>query len=246
MHLAPGTAFPISVGANREESCVRPATLPTIHKSTSSVLGNLAMPTLIAGEDRGQDGKSLLAGTWLGINQAGLAVAVTNRDDCKTRIKTQSRGLLVNEILACAQDVDSAADLAMGKLYDGGYGGCNLMIADMRGRGCVVYSDSEKRVLPEKIMLPAGLHVLTNLDVDDPEDKRIEHVKKTLDLRFFKDSAMRVLSHETIIINDDEWGTISSSVARIGEGFSEFHHCLGKPTPDSYADFSDLFRQMYP
>src|SRR4051794_37036419 len=65
---------PVRVGANREESRRRPTTPPVCVRSGS-------LRGLLAGADHGADGSFPRIGTWLGLNEAGLVVAVTNRRD---------------------------------------------------------------------------------------------------------------------------------------------------------------------
>ena len=77
------------IGANREESRRRPTTSPVCCKQHR-------MRCLLAGADHGPDGSFPAMGTWLGVNQAGMAVAVTNRHDGELAWADQirSRGLL--------------------------------------------------------------------------------------------------------------------------------------------------------
>ena len=65
---------PVMIGANREESRRRPVTSPVCCRVRS-------LRCLIAGADHGPDGTFPAMGTWLGVNEAGIAVAVTNRND---------------------------------------------------------------------------------------------------------------------------------------------------------------------
>ncbi|MGO9814430.1 MAG: NRDE family protein, partial [Isosphaeraceae bacterium] len=60
------------IGANREESFRRPTTSPVCCRSGS-------IRCLVAGADHGPDGTFAEMGTWLGVNESGLVVAVTNR-----------------------------------------------------------------------------------------------------------------------------------------------------------------------
>ena len=85
---------PVMIGANREESRRRPTTSPVCCKQRR-------MRCLLAGADHGPDGSFPAMGTWLGVNQAGMAVAVTNRHDGELAWADQvrSRGLLTVELL---------------------------------------------------------------------------------------------------------------------------------------------------
>ena len=55
---------PILLAANREEEYVRPTQFPKIQSGT---------PRIVCGTDK------VAGGTWLGVNQFGLVVTVTNR-----------------------------------------------------------------------------------------------------------------------------------------------------------------------
>lgn len=127
------------VAANREESCRRPATLPRVYQSGRT-------RCLLAGENRGPDGRSGRVGTWLGVNQHGLVVAVTNRDygDLHSPDRTQSRGLLCTELLG-REDALTAAEHAERELARGGYGGSNLLLAGQDG-AWVIHAPSASRV----------------------------------------------------------------------------------------------------
>ena len=75
---------PVLLGANREESFRRPTTSPVCCRSG-------AFRCLLAGADHGPDGTFPEMGTWLGVNETGLVVAVTNRNDGELRWEDQIR-----------------------------------------------------------------------------------------------------------------------------------------------------------
>src|SRR3954471_923453 len=114
---------PVILGANREESRRRPSTPPVCCRSGS-------MRCLLAGADRGPEGTCLEIGTWLGVNEAGLVVAVTNRRDGELAWADQvrSRGLLAVALLGL-DTPERAAQFARDELARGGYGGGNFLIA---------------------------------------------------------------------------------------------------------------------
>src|SRR5580692_5271053 len=114
---------PVMIGANREESRLRPTTSPVCCTRNG-------LRCLLAGADHGPDGSFPEMGTWLGVNEAGMAVAVTNRHDgaLAWANQTRSRGLLAVLMLDNDRSRD-AADIAQSALAQGGYGGCNFLIA---------------------------------------------------------------------------------------------------------------------
>src|SRR5436190_22346319 len=114
---------PVLIGANREESRRRPTTSPVCCRSGS-------LRCLLAGADHGPDGSFPAMGTWLGVNEAGMAVAVTNRSDGELawEDQTRSRGLLAVELLGFDRP-ERATRWARAELASGGFGGCNYLIA---------------------------------------------------------------------------------------------------------------------
>src|SRR5579883_1234681 len=114
---------PVLIGANREESRRRPTTSPVCCRSGS-------LRCLLAGADHGPDGTFPEMGTWLGVNEAGMAVAVTNRSDGELapERQTRSKGLLAVDLLGFRHPED-AVGFARSELASGGFGGCNYLIA---------------------------------------------------------------------------------------------------------------------
>src|SRR3954451_21187508 len=130
---------PVMLGANREEVRRRPSTPPVCCRSGS-------MHCLLAGADRGPDGSFPEIGTWLGVNETGMVVAVTNRRDGELPPADQvrSRGLLAVSLLGF-DDAEEAARFARGELAGGGYGGCNYLIANP-GAAFIVQSPGQHRI----------------------------------------------------------------------------------------------------
>ena len=75
---------PILLAANREEYLSRPTQYPKIQPGA---------PRVVCGIDR-QAG-----GTWLGVNQHGLLVTMTNRPKALAPLEPRSRGLLCRDLL---------------------------------------------------------------------------------------------------------------------------------------------------
>ncbi|HUY19657.1 MAG TPA: NRDE family protein [Candidatus Binataceae bacterium] len=145
--------YPVVLVANRDEYLSRPASAPEILASKPQVIG----------------GKDLKAGgTWLGINQHGLVAGLLNRraqggvDPAR-----RSRGLLCLEALRYRTASEA---LEFVQRQDGGaYNPFNLLIVS-RAEALVAYN---RRDLIETARLAPGLHLLTNLDVDDFECPKI-------------------------------------------------------------------------
>src|SRR5688500_191198 len=105
---------PVVVGANREEFYARPGEPPQVIDGPTRIL---------AGRD------PHAGGTWLGVNEHGVLVAVTNRRKSSVPHPVRSRGLLTLEALAMPTAA-AAVEFATKELDKGSYNGCNLVVAD--------------------------------------------------------------------------------------------------------------------
>jgi uncharacterized protein with NRDE domain len=146
---------PLVVAANRDEYLDRPTEPPTL---------------LRAAPPRAFGGRDLVAGgTWLGIGETGLVAGLLNRrSGAPPDPARRSRGLLCLEALGCRTAVEAAARVA--EEPAGRYNPFNLLLADPEEAFVAVQGvDGAPRVA----RLGPGLHLLTNLDVDDATCPRI-------------------------------------------------------------------------
>ena len=93
--------------------------------------GSGSLRCLLAGADHGRTGRFRAMGTWLGVNEAGMAVAVTNRSDGELAWadQTRSRGLLAVDLLGL-RPAGGRRRASPGPSWpSGGFGGCNYLIA---------------------------------------------------------------------------------------------------------------------
>jgi uncharacterized protein with NRDE domain len=222
---------PILIGANREESRRRPTTSPVC-----CVQGR--MRSLLAGADHGPDGSFPEMGTWLGVNQAGMAVAVTNRHDGDLAWADQvrSRGLLAVKLLGYPRP-EQAAQFAQSELARGGYGGCNFLLANAAA-AFVVQAPGAARI--SVTSLRPGIHAMTNLDLDDDADPRIELVRASLEPADFLVSAAQLARDERIVVSGAERGTVSSSLIKADDEIV-LCHIAGDPRGRDYQRF-ELFQ----
>ncbi len=218
---------PVMLGVNREESFQRPMTSPVCCRQ-----GNLRC--LLAGADHGPDGSFPEMGTWLGVNETGLVVAVTNRSDGELRWQEQvcSRGLLDAALLRF-DDPERATRFAEHDLSRGGYGGCDFLIASPQAGFCVQAPGAGQITVRT---LNPGVHAITNRDLDDPNDPRIRFVRENLDPEDFVASAQTICRNETILVTGPDRGTISSSLILVNDPII-FHHLLGNPNAEVYNQF---------
>jgi uncharacterized protein with NRDE domain len=218
---------PVMIGANREEQFRRPRTSPVCCRSGSR-------RCLLAGADFGLDGSFPEMGTWLGVNDAGLVVAVTNRRDGELPFAEQyrSRGLLAVELLRY-DDPERAASAARSQLEGGGFGGSNFLIANSSS-AWVVQAPGASRV--SIVTLEPGTHAITNADVDDNDDSRIRLVRSELRHDNFRNSAADLCRDPRIMIAAVDRGTVSSSLIFTGDDVALFH-IFGDPSGRDYEEY---------
>jgi len=151
--------FPLVIAANRDEFVDRPATGPELLASAPRVVG----------------GRDLQAGgTWLAISERGAVAGILNRRTEAAPVATKrSRGGL--PMLALAAGSAAAAEPVIAALGGDDYNAFNLLVAD-RERAWVAQNHGTKmRITP----LETGLHLVSNLDVNDPTCPKIarSHVR---------------------------------------------------------------------
>ena len=142
----PGHAWPLLLAANRDEMKDRPWQPPARHWPDR--------PQVVAGLDE------LAGGTWLGLNDDGLAAGVLNRrGSLGPELEKRSRGELVLEALDHA-DAGTAA-MALADLDPAAYRTFNLVIADGRAAYWLRSLGNEGPGCVEVFPLPPGLSMLT-------------------------------------------------------------------------------------
>jgi hypothetical protein len=234
--VARGT--PILLAANRDERYDRPTQYPKIQSGT---------PRVVCGIDR------RAGGTWLGVNQHGLMVAVGNRRKSILPAEPRSRGLLCRELLNLRTAKEAAA-MAVKELNKGIYAGANYLCADSRWAAVVHGGDKI-----ETIELSPGLHVIGTGDVDDPRDPRHEFVRRMLTLHTLDSAvtflavASRVFSREMdsegrrgVVVRGGDRGTVSSTLLALPRKIQHavMQYAPGPPCDCPYDDLSALLRQV--
>ncbi len=145
--------YPVVIAANRDEFLGRPAGDPTTLLEEPHVVG----------------GKDLQAGgTWLGINEHGLVAGLLNRrTERAPDPQARSRGLLCLDALKYRTAAEAARFVHSQRGSD--YNPFNLLIAS-RDEAYVAHN---RAGAIELVKLTPGLHLLTNLDVNDFECPKI-------------------------------------------------------------------------
>ena len=229
---------PILLAANREESVTRPTHFPKIQSGT---------PRIVCGTDK------LAGGTWLGVNQFGLVVTVTNRARVRAPVEPRSRGLLCRDLLD-VRTAREAAELARKELSTGRYAGANYVCADGKF-AAVVYGGHRVEV----IELQPGLHTLSSGNLDDPNDERHQFVRRMLTLHTL-DSAVTFLAvasrafsrkldsegRRGVVLTGGDYGTVSSTLLSLPRKIQQsiYQYSDGPPSERPYEDLSALLRQV--
>jgi len=131
---------PLAVAANREEANGRPSEPPALYRHT---------PRVIAPRD------TRVGGTWIGYNDAGVFVGITNR--WVDREGNRSRGKLVADCLECTS-ATAALEYVEQTLQTHRYAGFNLVVTD-RNRAMLLEFDGELTVSE----FAPGIHVVVNV-----------------------------------------------------------------------------------
>lgn len=152
----PDHPWPLLLAGNRDEMRERPWLPPARHWDDR--------PEVVAGLDQ------LADGSWMGINDHGVAAVVMNRSGTLgPDPHRRSRGELVLEALDHAEAHEAARALA--DLAPESYRGFNLFIGDPRQ--AFLLSNDGSRIRKQEI--GPGLHMLTALELNDAQDPRIAH-----------------------------------------------------------------------
>jgi uncharacterized protein with NRDE domain len=233
---------PVLVAANRDERRDRPSEPPTRTE---------ADPAVVAPRD------AEAGGTWIGHNDAGLFVGITNRW-LADPVAERSRGLLVADALR-EPDARSAARLVERSVDTHGYDGFNLVVAD---RTAAYLFEWDGRLRTHQ--LDPGVHVVVNSGaalggggavtdafVTPADDARADRaaeqaenaraVRTALtpepgeDATAWLDRAADVLAdHEYgVCVHENGYGTQSSSLIRLGE-MPAYRFAPGPPCDSAY------------
>jgi uncharacterized protein with NRDE domain len=151
----PEHRWPVIIGANRDEMTGRPALSPARHWPDR--------PEVIAGLDQ------LAGGSWLGVNDWGVAAAVLNRHGSLGPAAGQrSRGELVLEALDHPDAVAAAEALA--HLDPAAYRTFNLIIADNRDAFWLRHANgADIDVWP----IADGLSLIDSGELNRPNNRRV-------------------------------------------------------------------------
>ena len=241
VYVQVSSALPLLVAANRDEFLDRPTAEP----------GVIAVdPWVVAGQDLSA------GGTWFGVNQHGMVAGLLNRRGAHAPDPTRrSRGLLCLEMLQARRPAEAVARLRA--VAGAAYNPFNLLIADADG-ACVATNDGAHiDVTP----LPPGVHLLTNLSLNDPTCPRIAKSSRlfaavALPSRRQSDESLlpalqtiladhttaldpRATVIDTLCVHLPGYGTRSSSIVACRRGARlRYWHAAGPPCRTPYAELA--------
>lgn len=214
---------PVAVAANRDEAYARTSAGPRLLS---------AEPKVIAPVDEAA------GGTWIGVNDNGLVVAIANREDGPSG--TRSRGLLVRDVLTCDTS-DEARTFLTSMLGEHEYAGFHLLLVDPDDAFYVTWNgelDGEQ--------LSAGVHVLDNDGLDEASGipRRVRGELEPAageSASTWVDRAMDVLTDHDLDLcrHGTDYGTVSASTITVrddGEAPISFRYAPGPPCETAFED----------
>lgn len=188
--LEPSSRFRFVLAANRDEFHDRPAA--PAHWWASD-------PGVYAGRDM------LAGGTWLGVNRAGRAAALTNFRDRPLRGSgSRSRGELAAAYLGSGTALHHYAQSVAGSFQE--FGGFNLLLFefDRPTAQCVYLSNRTTNEAPQT--LTSGVHGLSNhlLNTPWPKVRRLQSaMKASLELTDPTEALLAALTDRSAIAADE-------------------------------------------
>lgn len=234
---------PVVIAANRDERLDRPAEGPSVR----TIQGR----RVLAPRDQ------VAGGTWLGVNDAGLFVGVTNRFSGPPDPSRRSRGLLVADALA-QSDAARAAEVAAAHGARA-HNPFHLLMADRTGAE-LVWDDGEAL---HRRRLEPGLFVLTERSLGAAPTRRPETIERAMaDLmsgpfpgQAALTAVLRIQAPEAVgpgsldgvwvHVPSFNYGTRSSTFVELGgpDG-DQLHHAEGPPPDTPWTDHSDQLRRL--
>jgi uncharacterized protein with NRDE domain len=223
---------PVAVVANRDELYARASSPPAVEGGD---------PRVVAPRD------AEAGGTWLGYNEEGVLLAITNRW-VESPAGERSRGLLVRDALG-HRSAEAAVRFVERELDERGYGPFHLLVADADAALLLAWDGVGNGPLHVETLGP-GVHVVVNVGwdgsyfvPDERPDVGVEQAEDTERVREvirpepgesavdWTDRTSAVLADHDYgrCVHGDGFGTKSASVIRLGPGGSVFEHAEGPP-----------------
>jgi len=227
---------PVAVAANRDEADGRPSEPPALLDRD---------PRVVAPRD------AEAGGTWIGYNDRGLLVAITNRWVDADLAGERSRGLLVRDALR-RPSAEAAGRFVESEVREREYDGFNLVVVDADAALYYEWSGT----LDFRQFDP-GVHVVVNVGADgrfsipevrpDAGERQADNATRLREALAVEpgetatawlDRAGAALGdHEfAVCVHGDGYGTQSSSLIAIGESGATYQFADGTPCETEYED----------
>jgi len=233
---------PLLLLANRDESYNRPSSPPTRSDADGTSAAWLA----------GRDQRA--GGTWPGLNESGIIVAITNRKKRDVLAQPPSRGLLCVDLLGC-RSVEEANETAIKRLSGEHFAGCNVLVFSVE-QATVIEAGDEFRTHH----LSPGVHTIANARLDDGGNPRVVRARSevarrirwndSLDGKVMAAQAICALtgneSEPALCIKGSDRGTVSSTVIALADDTNEtaYFYAPGPPSDTPYDDYSSTARDL--
>lgn len=154
--------WPVIIGSNRDENLNRLSKFPGRHWLKQ-------YPHIVAGKDEKKKG------SWIGINDYGLAAIIHNRKlDGKVNNNNYSRGQIILEILNHSNIEDALKHISIFNRFK--YNNFNLLIANYKKCYLIKHDINNKDLIIQQIN--EGLSIITDKDLNDKNDKKIDFYYK--------------------------------------------------------------------
>ena len=225
---------PLLVGANRDERLDRPSEPPAVREWDAAVLAP-------ADGDAG--------GTWIGYNEHGVFVAITNRWINAELAGERSRGRLVRDALG-QETAEDAARLIENAVTAHEYQGFNLVVAD---ESAAIYAEWDGQLAIENF--EPGVHVVVNVGADghyrisatrqeyaEQQAENADRLARELQPapgetgpEWLDRAATLIADHEYgVCVHGDGFGTRSSSLVLIDGADRRYRFADGPPCETAY------------
>lgn len=225
--------LPLLVAANRDERRGRPVWAPAEYQASG---------TRVFGPRDAEAG-----GTWLGTNEHGLFVGITNRFGTAPVPGRRSRGHLVTDALA-ERSVELAAKKSRSHAPTE-HNGFHLVIADRR-HAALVYNDGLAVLHRE---LAPGVHVLTERSLGAADANREQKVREAfgalalerkpptqeeiVGIMSVPSPALAPFDGTVMDVPEYDYGTRSSTILHFEASRVRFWHAEGPPTTTPYQSY---------
>ncbi|MEE9162421.1 MAG: NRDE family protein [Candidatus Neomarinimicrobiota bacterium] len=218
----PGDPYPLAVLSNRDEHYGRPSGGWEWRSLGTSRDGQAAGPRIFAPIDL------VAGGTWMGLSEAGVLVALTNIFPERKEEGLHSRGALVLEVLGLAKAAD-APDHIRGSLEARRYNNFNLLVADAKAAFVFVWTEDGM----ESYDLLPGVYQMANTPYGGTALSDTDEANEDWMAR----EAHRLAEHPEVCKHEDEYGTRSSAKILLNgadPARSRVWHLEGHPCQGEY------------